>query len=100
MNEHDMYEESREIHPVLGWALLVLISLMVMGFATWLHMLFKDHPRQWNFGAAPSAPSESIYSTVMPPRSLEGHLQMEPLPGAKPLKEEPAAGAASEGQGQ
>ena len=100
MNEHDMYEESREIHPVLGWAILVLISAMVLGFALWLHVLFKDHPRHWNFGAVPSAPSESVFTTVQPPYSIEGHLQIAPLPGAKPLKEEPAVGQAQEGHAQ
>ena len=82
---HD-YEEYKNIPQVLAWIIIIILSVSIMSGAMMLMFIIPDVDREWDFGALPQTPGESIYST-QEPEDYEAEnvpLQIEPLPGAKP----------------
>lgn len=91
--EPDIYEEIALGGPIMGWVIVLGLSAVVLGLGMFLHGMISDPPRQWDFGALPDTPAESVYSTLEPPvRELapfENDVvprQLPPLPWAKPQK--------------
>jgi hypothetical protein len=80
------HEEHRDIPQALSWALLILLTAGVVTWCMFIMMMVEDPPHQWDFGALPDVPGQSVYSTQPgtppfdpknPPR------QMPKLPEAK-----------------
>jgi len=83
MHEH---EEHREIPQALSWALVIVLTACVVSWCMFLMMMVEDRPREWDFGALPDVPAQSIYSTQpgIPPFDPKNPPQQMPkLPEAK-----------------
>ena len=83
MQEH---EEHREIPQALGWALIILLTACVVAWCMFLMMMVEDRPREWDFGALPDVPAQSIFSTKpgIPPFDPKNPPEQMPnLPEAK-----------------
>lgn len=89
-------EEKYLPSPFWGWLILVLFSASLLGFGMWLMMSIPDVPRQWNFGAYPDTPAESVYSTGQLPLNVILKRAVPMLPEANTEKrirsQGPAAG--------
>jgi hypothetical protein len=70
---------------------VVALSAAVLSWGMVLHAIVRDEPRQWDFGALPDVPGQSVYSTATPPAggptgpAGKAPLQMAPLPEARPV---------------
>lgn len=64
----EQYEENKPIGSFWGWAMVFLLTAAVIGWCMFLMMMVEDPPRQWDFGALPDVPAESIYSTQKSPK--------------------------------
>jgi hypothetical protein len=63
----ERYEENKAIGAFWGWAFVFLLTAGVIGWCMFLMMAVEDPPREWDFGALPEVPAQSIYSTLKPP---------------------------------
>ncbi len=71
-----------------SWIIVILFSAGLIGWGLLNFALVPDPPaRQFQYGALPSAPGESIYSTrPAPPVQANTPRQMAPLPEAVSAK--------------
>jgi hypothetical protein len=83
-------EEPEESGAGRHWMIVLLASATIVGWGLLIYVMVKDRPREWNFGALPDAPSQSIYSTVTPPPAAESPRIFPELPEARPWQK-PAA---------
>jgi hypothetical protein len=95
--DKEMFEQYQEAPYWRGWLFIVFFSLAILGWGMALHLVIPDGPRQWDFGAVPSTPAESVYSSALPSASQRANpaRQMEMLPGAVPLTTKPTDGNGS-----
>ncbi len=80
---YDEYEEfaHRDAGGSWSWALVILLTLLIVGWGV-LHLLtVRDRAREWDYGAIPGAPGESQYTTQPPPAAGKAPPQLPPLPG-------------------
>ena len=68
-----------------AWLVTLLLTALVLAMSL-LHHFIMDQPRQWDFGAVPDVPGQSIYSSfsASEERPTFTH-QLAPLPEAVPL---------------
>ncbi len=85
------YEEYKVPSQLVGWILLVLLSLALLGYGMWLMLTIPDAPRRWNYAALPDTPAESVYSTVEPSPITTRQRLIAPLPEGQPLDTRAAA---------
>ena len=85
-----MTEETRKNSGgnLRSWIIVILFSAGLIGWGVLNFKLVPDPPaRQFQYGALPSAPGESIYSTrPAPPVQANTPRQMAPLPEAVSAK--------------
>jgi hypothetical protein len=74
------YEEYKPVRQIWTWLIILLVTLLTLGWGMVTHMAVPDVPRQWDFDTLPDTPAASPYSTVRPPRTPEAPVQMEPVP--------------------
>jgi hypothetical protein len=85
MKERESYIEFKILSPFWGWVLIIFITVSLLAFGMWAHMIIPDRPREWNYGAMPDTPAQSAYSTLLPSRAKAERV-VPALPEAKPLK--------------
>jgi hypothetical protein len=95
-NEQNEVEEPEGPSARRHWVVILLASALIVGWGLLIYTLVKDAPRQWDFGALPDVPAQSIYSSAPTPQPETPPRQIAPLPEAKPWKrpsteEKPAA---------
>lgn len=78
------YEEFTLISGTWSWVILIAFSALILGWGMFLEMMIEERPPQWDFGVLPDAPSQSAYSTVLPPGDVNVPYQIHPIPNAKP----------------
>jgi hypothetical protein len=69
-----------------GWLIVILISLLVVGWGLLIYKSVRDNRRTWDYGVLPDTPGESIYSISPPPTAAPAPKQVESLPEAVPWK--------------
>jgi hypothetical protein len=74
------YEEYKPVRQIWTWLIIILVTILTLGWGMVTHMAVPDVPRQWDFDTLPDTPAMSPYSTVRPPRMREAPTQMEPAP--------------------
>jgi hypothetical protein len=77
------YEENLKVSPMAGWLVLIVFTFVILGWGMLLMMAIMDTPREWDFGAYPDIPSQSVYSTSEPIKKAKVPLQISPLPEAQ-----------------
>ena len=93
------FEEYWAFGPVGSWVLLLVFCVFIVAWGM-VHMLVLEKPADWDFGAVPDAPGESIYSVRQPPAMVgRPPLQIERLPEGVPLDAEPEGGTLPPSQG-
>lgn len=80
------YEEYSVLPPPWGWIIIALLCLALIGWGLVNYGLVRDRPRQWDYGTLPEAPASSVFTEVEPAQQGAAPRQIEPLPGARPLK--------------
>jgi hypothetical protein len=75
------FEHYRDSGPKTGWWILIVFTAVILATGMLVHHAIMDGPRQWDFGAVPDAPGETVYSMRMPGRGAAPR-QMAPLPEA------------------
>lgn len=63
------YEEYRNISQRSLWLIIAAFTVAVLAWGMFIHMMVPDVERHWDFGVLPQSPSESKYSTIIPPVS-------------------------------
>lgn len=106
----EQFEENKPIGPFWGWAMVCLLTGAIIGWCMFLMMMLDDPARQWDFGALPDVPAQSVYSTSKSPRvhftfplllrtrpsvTKDVPPQMSPLPEGIPWKPPTDANAAA-----
>ena len=74
--EHPSSHSSRS-----GWWTVVLICACLAAWGLVQYATIRDVPRQWDFGALPDAPGQSVYSSSRPVQGAVVPPQIQPLPG-------------------
>ncbi len=77
------YEEFRVTSAFWGWAMIVVLCLILIGWGLVNFALVKDAARQWDYAAVPEPPAGSIYTTSEPSGGPPER-QIAPLPNAQP----------------
>ena len=75
-------EEFRGLSAAKAWLILVLLSLLLVGWGLFNYFLIGQPPRQWDTGALPDTPAKSIYTSQRPPPQPTTPPQIPRLPGA------------------
>ena len=115
----EQYEENRQIGAFWGWFVVFALTAGIIGWCMFLMMTVADPPREWDFGALPDVPAQSIYSTQQSPSALwyfpvrlrtppwvtqDVPKQMPTLPEAKvwvpPSKAQPATESVQQNAGE
>ena len=81
----ERYEQFKESNTLVSWLLVAALTAAVLSWGMGLHALVRDAPREWDFGALPDVPGQSVYSTATPPQTTPAPRQMAPLPEARPV---------------
>ena len=77
------YEEFTLISSFRSWVILIAFSALILGWGMFVEMMIEERPPQWDFGALPDTPSQSAYSTVLPPSEVNVPYQMPRIPDAQ-----------------
>jgi len=77
------YEHESRKPPRSGWWIVVVICASLAAWGLVQYATIRDAPRQWDFGALPDVPGQSIYSTSQPAQPKPAPPQMQPLPEAR-----------------
>ena len=74
-------EESRTVGPIQAWCILIVLSLLLVGWGLLNYALIHERTREWDFGQLPDTPAESVYSTQQSPQPASAPQQVPRLPG-------------------
>lgn len=74
------YEEFKTTNSFWSWIILVMLCLAILGWGLANYFLISTPKRDWDYGALPDTPAQSIYSTVKPSESVNPPRQIVPLP--------------------
>jgi hypothetical protein len=75
------FEENLEVKSsITGWLILILFSVLILGWGMFIMMCVPKVPRDWDFGALPDTPGISAYSTKAPVIEKQPPRQFAPLP--------------------
>ncbi len=77
------YEEMTFIPRWASWTILILFSAAILGWGMFAEMLVTTSPTHWDFGQLPDTPSQSAFSTALPPPDVNVPYQIERIPDAK-----------------
>lgn len=77
-DEHPLISEST------GWWLVMVLCLAIVVVGLLIYKSIPDAPRDWDFGALPDAPGQSVYSTQATPLTATPTRQLPMLPEARP----------------
>ena len=78
------HEEDTTIGARWSWAIILAFCAAIVAWGLANYRWIADAPRQWDFGALPDAPGQSIYSTAAAPADVpQPPPQIAPLPGAR-----------------
>ncbi len=80
----EKYEEYKTTSAFWGWVIVLGLYALILGWGFFLHMTVPQTPREWDFGALPDTPAQSVVTTEVPPPAATAPRQMEPLPGSQP----------------
>jgi hypothetical protein len=81
--QHKEYEEMTFVSSFWSWVFLIVFSGIIMGWGMFVEMMVTTQPSQWDFGVLPDTPSQSAYSTVLPPtEEVNVPYQMTRIPDA------------------
>jgi len=64
--------------PALGWAAVIVAAGLVITWGVLAKRFIPDRPREWDFGAVPATPGESIFSTELPEQLWPAPPQLRP----------------------
>jgi hypothetical protein len=79
------FEQFEEVGLGWSWVIVILFTVGILAWGVSLHTFVPDAPREWDFGAMPVAPGDTVYTTAKPPADgLNPPRQMEQLPEAQP----------------
>lgn len=83
MNNKKEYEEFVQISSFASWVILIAFCALIMSWGMFVEMMIMDRPAQWDFGQLPDTPSESVYSTSVPPPEVNVPFQIQRIPDAQ-----------------
>jgi hypothetical protein len=68
-----------------SWLVVILITLLLLGWVQLIHTLVGDRDRTWDYGSQAYIPGDSRYSTEEPPLAQpEPPRQIAPIPQPPP----------------
>lgn len=76
------FEEFKMTSTFWSWLILILLCLSILAWGFANYFLISTPKRDWDYGALPDTPAQSIYSTVEPSKSVNPPRQITPLPEA------------------
>lgn len=76
------YEEQTIISSFWSWVILIVFPIMILGWGMFVEMIVEESPSHWDFGVLPDTPSQSVYSTVLPPSDINVPYQIQRIPDA------------------
>jgi hypothetical protein len=76
------YEELTIISSFWSWVALIVFSASIMCWGMFVEMMVEVGPPHWDFGVLPDTPSESVYSTALPPADVNIPYQFHRIPDA------------------
>lgn len=82
MSSEDWYIEKKELSSFWSWVIVILFSATIVAFGIVVFCLVRESPRQWDFGALPDIPAQSMYGTHPQPKETAVPRQIPPVPGA------------------
>jgi hypothetical protein len=77
------YEELTIISSFWSWVILIVFAALILGWGMFAEMIVTTAPSQWDFGVLPDAPSQSAYSTSLPPADVNVPYQIHRIPDAQ-----------------
>jgi hypothetical protein len=80
---HKEYEELTHVSSFWSWVFLIVFSAIILGWGMFVEKMVTTAPPQWDFGVLPDTPSQSVYSTILPPvEEVNIPYQMTRIPDA------------------
>ena len=76
------YEEQTLIPSLASWAILIVATALIMSWGMFVEMIVGVQPPHWDFGVLPDTPSQSQYSTALPPSDVNVPYQIHRIPDA------------------
>jgi hypothetical protein len=76
------YEEQTMISSLASWIILIAAASLIMCWGMFVEMIVGVQPSHWDFGVLPDTPSQSVYSTALPPSDVNVPYQIHPVPDA------------------
>ena len=77
------YEEETIISSFWSWVILIAFCAVIMGWGMFVEMIVEAGPPHWDFGVLPDTPSQSAYSTALPPPDVNVPYQIHRIPDAQ-----------------
>jgi hypothetical protein len=77
------YEEQTIISSFWSWVILIVFPIMILGWGMFVEMIVVTGPSRWDFGVLPDTPSQSAYSTALPPSDVNVPYQIHRIPDAQ-----------------
>ena len=74
------YEEQTMISSLASWIILIAAASLIMGWGMFVEMIVGVQPSHWDFGVLPDTPSQSVYSTSLPPPDVNVPYQIHRIP--------------------
>lgn len=71
------YEQFKPFSQRLTWFLLILAGCILAGWGVLVYSVIPSGPRYWDFDVYTDTPSESVFSTSVPPSSAVVPPQIE-----------------------
>ncbi len=79
---HKEYEEQTLISSLASWIILIAATALIMSWGMFVEMIVMPEAPHWDFGVLPDTPSQSQYSTALPPSDINVPYQMQRIPDA------------------
>ena len=76
------YEELTIISSFWSWVILIVFCAIIMGWGMFVEMMVGVAAPHWDFGVLPDTPSQSVYSTALPPSDVNIPYQIHRIPDA------------------
>jgi hypothetical protein len=76
------YEEQTLISLLASWIILIVAASLIMGWGMFVEMIVGVQPSHWDFSVLPDTPSQSVYSTSLPPSEANVPYQIHRIPDA------------------
>jgi hypothetical protein len=76
------YEEQTIISSFWSWVILIVFPILILSWGMFVEMVVSVGPSRWDFGTLPDTPSQSVYSTSLPPSDVNVPYQIHRIPDA------------------